>query len=185
MNFAKINLFDIANGEGLRVSLFLSGCKFQCKDCFNEEAWDFNYGKKFTEDYEKLILERLAHPDFRGLSLLGGDALWQDEDGLRQLINLCQKVHSLGKDIWLWSGFTWEEVMNPVPLSKQEELRQELIKNCDIFVDGRFHSHEKDLSIAWRGSRNQRIINVKDKLAIGENHSLINFFKKGFFHGKN
>ena len=93
MNYQKINLFDIANGLGIRVSLFVSGCKFYCKGCFNSQAWDFNSGSPFTEKEENLIIDRLKHPDFKGLSILGGDPLWQDDEGLNQLIRLCQKVH--------------------------------------------------------------------------------------------
>ena len=159
MNYQKINAFDIANGEGIRVSLFVSGCKFHCKGCFNSQAWDFNSGYPYTEKEEQLILERLKHPDFKGLSILGGDPFWQDDEGLKQLISLCEKVHKLGKDVWIWTGFTWEEIV-----SSENTLYHLLIKNCDYLIDGRFIEKEKDLSVAWRGSTNQRIINVQAKL---------------------
>ena len=126
MNYQKINLFDIANGLGIRVSLFVSGCNFHCKGCFNSQAWDFNSGAPFTEKEEDLIIDRLKHPDFKGLSILGGDPLWQDDDGLNQLIRLCQKVHKLGKDIWIWSGFSLDEIIEGT-----NPLRLELIKNCE------------------------------------------------------
>lgn len=159
MNYQKINLFDIANGLGIRVSLFVSGCKFYCKGCFNSQAWDFNSGSPFTEKEENLIIDRLKHPDFKGLSILGGDPLWQDDEGLNQLIRLCQKVHELGKDVWIWSGFSLDEIINDT-----NPLRLELIRNCDYFIDGRFIENYKDLSIAWRGSTNQHIIDVKSTL---------------------
>lgn len=159
MNYQKINLFDIANGLGIRVSLFVSGCNFHCKGCFNSQAWDFNSGAPFTEKEEDLIIDRLKHPDFKGLSILGGDPLWQDDDGLNQLIRLCQKVHKLGKDIWIWSGFSLDEIIEGT-----NPLRLELIKNCDYFIDGRFVEKCKDLSIAWRGSTNQHIIDIKSAL---------------------
>lgn len=157
MKFSKIELFDIANGEGIRVSLFVSGCNFHCKGCFNECTWGFDYGSDFTEETENLILNRLKHPDFAGLSILGGDPLWQDEDGIKKLIKLCNDVHSIGKTVWIWSGFTWEEIWG----SEDNFLRKVLIKNCDIFVDGRFVLEKKDTSLPWRGSSNQRVINVQ------------------------
>ena len=155
MNYQKINAFDIANGEGIRVSLFVSGCKFHCKGCFNPQAWDLYSGYLYTEKEEELILNRLKHPDFKGLSILGGDPLWQDDDGLKQLISLCKKVHELGKDIWVWTGFTFEEIV-----LHENSLLFELVENCDYLIDGRFISDEKDLSIPWRGSTNQRIIDI-------------------------
>ena len=155
LNYQKINAFDIANGKGIRVSLFVSGCKFHCKGCFNSQAWDFNSGYPFTEKEEQLILERLKHPDFKGLSILGGDPFWQDDEGLKQLISLCEKVHKLGKDVWIWTGFTWEELIN-----NENKLVLSLVKTCDYLIDGRFVEKEKDLSVPWRGSTNQRIIDV-------------------------
>ena len=162
MKYAKINLFDIANGEGIRVSLFVTGCKFHCKGCFNQEAQDFTYGKEFTSESVELILNRLKDERFDGLTLIGGDPLWQTTNDIKTLINLCKEVHKLNKNIWIWSGFTWEDIFN----SNEDEYktRQELISNCDVFIDGLFEEDKKDLSLAWRGSSNQRIINVKESL---------------------
>lgn len=162
MKYAKINLFDIANGEGIRVSLFVTGCKFHCKGCFNQEAQDFTYGKEFTSESAELILNRLKDERFDGLTLIGGDPLWQTTNDIKTLINLCKEVHKLNKNIWIWSGFTWEDVFN----NNEDEYktRQELISNCDVFIDGLFEEDKKDLSLAWRGSSNQRIINVKESL---------------------
>ena len=167
MNYQKINLFDIANGEGIRVSLFVSGCKFHCRGCFNPQAWELTSGGVYTDKEEELILSRLTHPDFKGLSILGGDPLWQEDDGLEQLIVLCKKVHTLRKDIWIWTGFTWEEILASV-----NPLLFELVKNCDYLVDGRFIEKQKDLATPWRGSNNQRIIDVKASI---ENQKIIEY----------
>ena len=152
MNISKINLFDIANGPGIRVSLFVSGCNFHCKGCFNETAQDFNAGIKYTQEHENLILNRLKHPDFKGLSILGGDPLCQNEKDLKILLDLCKKVKALNKDIWIWSGFYKTEL---------NMLQNDLINECDYFVDGRFEESLKDLTLPWRGSSNQHIIKIR------------------------
>lgn len=168
MRYAKIKHYDIANGDGIRISLFVSGCRFHCKDCFNEEVQDFNYGEEYTKETEEQILELLESPRFDGLSLLGGDPLWQDEKGLKELISLAQKTHILKKDIWIWSGFTWEEIMETEDDEEIDLLRKKLISSCDVFVDGRFEIEKKDLRLKWRGSSNQRVINVQETLRSGK-----------------
>lgn len=155
MNYAKINLFDIANGEGIRVSLFLSGCKFKCPGCFNQQLWDYNYGKVYSQETEEIILTRLKDSRFDGLSILGGDPLWQTDEGILTLISLCKKVHNLGKNVWIWSGYTWEDLV------KLNDKKIELVKNTDIFIDGQFNEKLKDVTLSWRGSSNQRIIDIK------------------------
>ena len=168
MNYAKIKHFDPANGEGIRLSLFVSGCQFNCPGCFNQEAQDYNYGKPFTKETYNQILTDLSRPEYDGLSILGGDPLWQDTDGLNQLINLCKDTHSLNKNIWLWTGFTFESIFNPVYSNTDFIFCQELIKNCDVVVDGLFKEKLRDLSLKWRGSSNQRIIDVKKTLEAKE-----------------
>ena len=175
MHYSNIIEEDIANGQGVRTTLFVSGCKFHCKECFNSEAWDFNYGKEYTEETESYILEQVSKPYIKGLSLLGGDPLWQDMDGLKQLRQLVQKVHDLDKTVWIWSGFTWEELLRKGRLTdhmvdKEWEIvsidiqKLCLVCDCDVFVDGLFEYDKKDLSLAWRGSRNQRVIDVNKTL---------------------
>lgn len=138
MRFAKINLFDIANGVGIRVSLFVSGCKFHCDGCFNQEVQRYDYGQEFTDIEQSLILGRLvSNQDFAGLSILGGDPLCQKDDDLLMLANLCDKVHSISKDVWLWTGYKWEEIV-------ENDSLMSLVKRCDYVVDGRF---EKDKRI--------------------------------------
>lgn len=175
MHYSNIIEEDIANGQGVRTTLFISGCKFHCKECFNSKAWDFNYGKEYTEETESYILEQVSKPYIKGLSLLGGDPLWQDVDGLKQLRQLVQKVHDLDKTVWIWSGFTWEELLRKGRLTdrmtdKEWEIvsidiqKLCLVCDCDVFVDGLFEYDKKDLSLAWRGSRNQRVIDVNKTL---------------------
>ncbi len=162
MKYASIKKMDISNGEGIRVSLFVSGCNFHCCGCFNEEVQSFEYGRDYTQATENLILKEVSKPHIKGLSLLGGDPLWQDMDGLKQLRQLAQKVHDLDKTVWIWSGFTFETLREHGlrKLNTIEGLRLALVLDCDIFVDGPFEYDKKDLSLAWRGSRNQRVIDV-------------------------
>ena len=169
MNYSKVNLFDIANGNGIRVSLFVSGCKFHCKDCFNQQAWDYNYGKPYDTEVEDTILSRLSNENFQGLSILGGDPLCQDSDGMVALGELCDKVHALGKDVWIWSGWKWEDIHYCLSLSDPyAQDRVNLLHKCDVFVDGPFLRDEKNLTLAWKGSSNQRVIDVKKSLESGE-----------------
>lgn len=155
MNYAKINLFDIANGNGIRVSLFVSGCKFHCLDCFNREAWDYNFGSPYTSKISDIILERLKNPNFEGLSILGGDPFWQSPEDIMELAELCRKVVALGKNVWIWTGFKYEDLL-------QDKIKFNLLKYCTVLIDGRFEVDKKDLTQAWRGSTNQRVINVQE-----------------------
>lgn len=169
MYYSNIIEEDAANGIGFRTTLFVSGCNFYCKNCFNQKAQDFNYGKEYTEQTESYILEQLNKPYIKGLSLLGGDPLWQDIDGLKQLRQLVQKVHNLGKTVWIWSGFVYEDLLDGSGLSEEANERILLVRECDVFVDGLFEYDKKDLSLAWRGSRNQRVIDMnktKDKVVL-------------------
>ena len=169
MRYCNIIEEDAANGIGFRTTLFVSGCNFHCKNCFNQKAQDFNYGKEYTEQTESYILEQLNKPYIKGLSLLGGDPLWQDIDGLKQLRQLVQKVHNLGKTVWIWSGFVYEDLLDGSGLSEEANERILLVHECDVFVDGLFEYDKKDLSLAWRGSRNQRVIDMnktKDKVVL-------------------
>lgn len=162
MNYAKIKHFDIANGEGVRTSLFISGCQFHCPGCFNSEAQDYNYGNLYTQETEQHILQTLQHDYVKGLSILGGDPLWQDEDGIAQLIHLVEQVKLIGKDVWIWSGFTWEQL----PLLNDSQRK--LIEICNVFIDGQYQEELRDLRLKWRGSSNQRVIDVQQSLKKGE-----------------
>lgn len=155
MNYANIKPFSIENGEGIRVSLFVSGCRRGCKGCFNQQAQDFNYGQEFTWETLHEIERLLRDPNISGLSILGGDPL---EPENRQWVDtLCAYVkHNIGKSIWLWTGFNFEDIKD-LPL----------MKNVDILVDGPYVESLRDLRLKWRGSSNQRVINVAETLAAG------------------
>lgn len=158
MNYAKIKHYDIVNGEGVRTSLFVSGCQFHCKDCFNPETWNFNYGKPYTQKTTDHILSTLKPPYIDGLSILGGDPLWQDEEGTSQLIDLVKQVKSIGKTVWIWSGFTWEQ------LPALSQSKQNLVQLCDVMIDGLYNNILRDLRLKWRGSSNQRVIDIQKTL---------------------
>ena len=164
MNYSQLITCDTANGEGIRTSLFVSGCTNHCPGCFNQEAQDFNYGKLYTQDTENILLDCIKQPYISGLSILGGDPLCQDDMGLITLNFLAHKVHSLGKTVWLWTGFKWEDFN----FTNNFSLQSLLLSACDVVVDGPFIEAEKDLSLAFRGSRNQRIIDVRKTLGKGE-----------------
>ena len=164
MNYSQLITCDTANGEGVRTSLFVSGCTNHCPGCFNQEAQDFNYGKLYTQDTENILLDCVKQPYISGLSILGGDPLCQDDMGLLTLNFLAHKVHSLGKTVWLWTGFKWEDFN----FTNNFSLQSLLLSACDVVVDGPFIEAEKDLTLAFRGSRNQRIIDVRETLGKGE-----------------
>ena len=164
MNYSQLIACDTANGEGIRTSLFVSGCTNHCPGCFNQEAQDFNYGKLYTQDTENMLLDCVKQPYVAGLSILGGDPLCQDDMGLITLNFLAHKVHSLGKTVWLWTGFKWEDFN----FTNNFSLKSMLLSACDVVVDGPFIEAEKDLTLAFRGSRNQRVIDVRKTLEKGE-----------------
>ena len=164
MNYSQLITCDTANGEGVRTSLFVSGCTNHCPGCFNQEAQDFNYGKLYTQDTENILLDCIKKPYISSLSILGGDPLCQDDMGLITLNFLAHKVHSLGKTVWLWTGFKWEDFN----FTNNFSLQSLLLSACDVVIDGPFIEAEKDLTLAFRGSRNQRIIDVRETLGKGE-----------------
>lgn len=166
MNYANIIPCDIANGEGIRTSLFVSGCPIHCPGCFNQEAQGYNYGQPYTNQTHNTILEQINKPYIAGLSLLGGDPMCQDHNGLVDLISLAQDVRNMGKTVWLWTGMTYGLIFPParVTLTELHYLRQCLFMACNVVVDGPFIEAQKDLTLAFRGSSNQRIIDVDKTL---------------------
>ena len=172
MNYSGIIKTDIANGPGIRVSLFVSGCNRHCKNCYNQEAQNFDNGEPFTQETYKTILEHVAKTHCSGLSILGGEPLDQDANGLIALFELVQDVHKLGKTVWLWTGYTWQEVFDkivtdPKAYNMRPYLQQTLLSEVDVVVDGPFIEDSKDLSLAFKGSSNQDIIDVKKTLVNG------------------
>ena len=163
MNYADIKRIDVANGDGVRVSVFVSGCNHHCKGCFNECAWDFNYGNKFTEKQEEEVLQDLDHDYISGLTLLGGEPLEPaNQEGLLPLVKKAKEKFP-DKKIWCYTGFDFEkDVVGK--MAKQSDTTKELLKYIDVVVDGKFEEDKKDLKLKFRGSSNQRILDVKESL---------------------
>ena len=166
MNYAKINKNDIANGSGVRVTLFVSGCTHHCKGCFNQEAWDFDFGEPFTEETEKELLEALSPSYIKGLTLLGGEPM--EPQNQRALVGFLEKVKEKypKKSIWCYSGYTFEELTGESRARSEDTDR--MLSYIDVLVDGKFVEELKDISLRFKGSSNQRIINLKATLKSGE-----------------
>lgn len=168
MNYSEIKNCDIANGEGVRISLFVSGCRHHCKNCFNEVAWDFEAGVPYTEEVQEKILEMLKPDYISGLSILGGEPFEpENQSSLLSLTKAVRKVYP-GKDIWCYSGFTWEELTGDSASRAWTENCLSLLTTLDVLVDGPFIEEQKDITLALRGSSNQRIIDVKASLDSGQ-----------------
>lgn len=163
MNYATIKRHDIANGPGVRVSLFVSGCTHHCKECFNPETWDFAYGSPYTPQTEQEILDACDHDYIRGLSLLGGEPM--EPEHQNALLPLLRKFRERfpGKSVWCYSGYDFELDMLSGNLGDWA-VTKEMLSLIDVLVDGEFHIEEKDLSLRFRGSANQRIIDVRNSL---------------------
>ncbi len=164
MNYATIKKFDIANGPGVRVSLFVSGCRHHCKNCFNKEAWDFSYGKPFTEEIINEILDACDHGHIEGLSLLGGEPF--EKENRAGLISLVKKFKERfpEKSVWCYTGFLLDDEL----IKTGDSDAMELLSYIDVIVDGRFVEELKSAALLFRGSSNQRIINVPETLKKGE-----------------
>ena len=167
MNYATIKNCDIANGPGVRVSLFVSGCTHHCKGCFNAIAWDFDYGEPFTEETIGRILEMLAPEHIKGITLLGGEPF--EPENQPAIVALLRQIKAKfpEKSIWAFSGYLFDEDILAGKLGPWE-ITKEYISYIDVLVDGRFEEEKKDLSLRFRGSSNQRIIDVRASLAAGE-----------------
>ena len=166
MNVATIKKYDVANGVGERVSLFVSGCRHRCPGCFNEVAWDFGYGTPYTEKTERELLDALRPGYIRGLTLLGGEPFEPENQAV--LLSLLDRVRRElpGKDVWCYSGFTFEELTGEgarcvTPLTRR------LLEKIDVLVDGRFVADLADISLVFRGSSNQRVLDAGASLAAG------------------
>ncbi len=167
MNYAAIKKRDIANGIGVRVSLFVSGCTHHCKNCFNREAWDFSYGKPFTKDVEDEILGYLEPSFINGLSLLGGEPF--EPQNQRALVGFLERTRKMfpKKDIWCYTGYTLETDL----LSESRarcEVTDEMLSMIDVLVDGEFIDELKNINLRFRGSENQRIIDLPETLKSGK-----------------
>ena len=163
MHYASIKKFDIANGEGVRVSLFVSGCSHKCPGCFNDIAWPFDYGEEFTKEVEDEIIEACRPNYITGLTLLGGEPFEKvNQLGLISLIRKFKNEYP-NKNVWCYSGYLFDDMLNENSLI-QTEVTRELIESIDVLVDGKFVLALKDISLKFKGSSNQRIIDVKESL---------------------
>lgn len=188
MNYAAIRKTDVANGPGIRVSLFVSGCTHGCRGCFNREAWDFGYGREYTRETEEEILQALKPDYIRGFSVLGGEPM--EPRNRPAVLGLLRRIRELfpGKDIWCYTGYEFEKDLLAWKERQEKEAREtsgegtgqtepqagtggsemgELLSLIDVLVDGEFVEEQKNLRLAFRGSENQRLIDVKESLRTG------------------
>ena len=167
MNYGEIKTTDIANGVGVRTSLFVSGCTHHCKECFNSDTWDFEYGRPFTKKVQDEIIESLRPTYITGLTVLGGEPM--EIVNQRALRPFLQRVKTLlpDKTIWIYSGYLWEELNDKDNKRCHGDDTETILGLIDILVDGEFMIALKDISLNFRGSSNQRIIDVKRSLESG------------------
>ena len=175
MNYAKIDRCEYVNGNGIGVSLYVSGCHFHCPGCFNQDAWDFNYGKEWNEEAVNKLLEYANKPYINRVTILGGEPL--AKENASEIINIVKKIKEKfpDKKIWLYTGFTWKQIFNPAVLDILDSERDtyiDTVKNivsmCDVLVDGKYIEALHDATLKWRGSSNQRVINVQKTLETGK-----------------
>ena len=162
MNYANIKKYDIADGPGVRVSLFASGCRHHCKGCFNAETWDFNYGQPYTAETEAEFIDALKSSYIAGFTLLGGEPF--EPENQVEMVKLLKKIRETypEKSIWCYTGYLYD--VDLIPSGKVfTEVTQEMLSYIDTLVDGEFIEEEKDLSLKFRGSRNQRIIHLHEE----------------------
>lgn len=203
MRYASIRKLDISNGEGIGASLFVQGCHFHCKNCFNKNTWDFDGGKEWTKDVEKKFMQLVESSYIKRISILGGEPL--ANENLKDVSDLVSELrvkypkmekrdtiysdnenskHNIltrnsdeirlscqEKTIWLYTGYTWEQIMYPVVTddfnSERDRLlkmRRNIVKQCDVLVDGRYEEDKRDITYHWAGSTNQRVIDVQESL---------------------
>lgn len=168
MYYGEIKKSDIANGPGVRVTLFVSGCTNHCKECFQPQTWDFEFGRPFDDEAREVILSELSKSYVRGLTLLGGEPM--EPRNQAELVFLLREIKEKypSKDVWCFSGFRLDDEIMAEDGYPHCEYTAELLSMIDVLVDGRFDIEQKDISLRFRGSRNQRLIDMKQTLALGE-----------------
>ena len=159
MNYAKILKYDTGNWDGVNTTIFFSGCRFNCPGCFNKCAQDFNYGKKYTEEVEDLLISYAKDEHVVGVCILGGEPFQQDIDILLRLVR--RIAYEVNKPIHIWTGYSFEDLL-------ADEQKKKILRFIDTLVDGRFVLKKKDLNLKYRGSSNQRVIDVQASLETGE-----------------
>lgn len=171
MNYAQMRSMDISNGEGIGVSLFVQGCDFHCKNCFNSETWDFSKGQEWNEKTKNQFLKLVEKPFIQRVSILGGEPL--HPKNVQNVLKIVDEIRVSypTKNIWLYTGYTWEQIMYPIVTNDLNlerdyiiKIRKELVSKCDVLIDGRYVDELRDVSLHWRGSSNQRVINVQETL---------------------
>ena len=164
MNYGNIKTNDIANGTGIRTSVFVSGCRHHCKKCFQPETWDFDFGAHFTEEVLNEIIDSLRPDYVNGLTILGGEPM--EPENQPMVLYLIKKVKEElpEKTIWVYSGYTFEELTNERNPRCHTEFTDKILENINVLVDGEFHIDEKNIMLSFRGSENQRIIDVQETL---------------------
>ena len=173
MRYAQIRSMDISNGEGVGVSLFVQGCPFHCKNCFNSETWDFNGGKEWTEEIKDKFMKLIDRPYIKRVSFLGGECL--AEQNLDEVLKLVKQIRISfpEKSIWLYTGYKFEQIKDAFMESKKwlqaswkhyAITRWKIISNVDVLVDGEYIDEQRDLTLAYRGSKNQHVIDVKQSI---------------------
>ncbi|MEE1299501.1 MAG: anaerobic ribonucleoside-triphosphate reductase activating protein [Acutalibacteraceae bacterium] len=167
MHYGEIKTYDIANGPGVRVTLFVSGCTNACKNCFQPQTWDFHYGQEFDDSAKERIFTELSHIFTQGLTLLGGDPF--EPANQRALVPFLREVREKfpGKDIWAFTGFLYEDLLTEGTYC-HTEVSEEMLSLCDVLVDGRFEEDLKDITLRFRGSSNQRLIDLSATRETGE-----------------
>ena len=164
MNYHKIEKTSVANGTGIRVVLWVSGCSLHCNGCHNPETWSLNSGKHFDDDAKKELFASLNKPYVQGLTLSGGHPL--EDENVECIYNLMLEIKDRfpEKDIWLYTGYHFEDIVNDQSENINAMLRRKILTMCDVIVDGPFIEEEKDITLKWRGSRNQRVIDFKQSI---------------------
>jgi anaerobic ribonucleoside-triphosphate reductase activating protein len=171
MNYLGIDKASISNGPGVRVVLWVAGCEIHCKGCQNPESWDFCAGKLFDENAKKELFESLNKPYIQGIAFSGGHPL--ENKNVEDIYLLIKEIQEKfpTKDIWLYSGYTWESIFPKVNIDMfnvNNVYRKEVVSMCDVLVDGPYIEEQRDITLAFRGSKNQRLIDVKETLKQGE-----------------
>ena len=170
MNFGQIYYADVANGPGCRTSFFVSGCRHHCKGCFNAETWNFDYGHLYTDEVENELVESIKESYIDGISILGGEPMEpENQPYIRKLVQRVRKEVPESKT-WVYSGYTWEELTDENNKSCHTADTMDILRNIDVLVDGEFHEDEKDITLLFRGSANQRLIDVQATL---EQHEIV------------
>lgn len=169
MRYAQLRSMDISNGEGVGVALFVQGCHFHCKNCFNQNTWDFNGGKEWDKEIEKIFFMLIDKKYIKRISFLGGEPL--ANENVNAILDLLIKIKMIfgdRKKIWLYTGYVWEDIWDKNKTDFSDESRRKVVKMCDYIVDGRYDETLKDLQYQFAGSTNQRVINVKKTLEQNE-----------------